>query len=113
MTSRNVAHQAPLSMEFSRQEYWNGWLFPFPGDLPNPRIEPGSAALQAASLPSGPLGKPLDSIQAQKNLCEGQKRNQGKKMIVTMKVGNVSIYPVWAKALKEKMVCLELNNRTL
>ena len=35
-----IAHQAPLSMGFSRQEYWSGLLFPPPGDLPNPRIEP-------------------------------------------------------------------------
>ena len=35
-----VAHQAPLSMGFPRQEYWNGLLFPPPGDLPNPGIEP-------------------------------------------------------------------------
>ena len=40
-----VAHQAPLSMEFSRQEYWSRLPFPSPGDLPNPRIEPGSPAL--------------------------------------------------------------------
>ena len=37
-----VAHQAPLSMEFSRQEYWSGLPFPSPGDLPDPGIEPGS-----------------------------------------------------------------------
>ena len=37
-----VAHQAPLSMEFSRQECWSGLLFPFPGDLPGPEIEPTS-----------------------------------------------------------------------
>ena len=47
-----VAHQAPPSMEFSRQEYWSGLPFPSPGDLPDPRIEPGSPALQAGSLPS-------------------------------------------------------------
>ena len=40
-------HQAPLSIEFSRQEYWNGLLFPSPGDLPNPGIEPRSSVLQA------------------------------------------------------------------
>ena len=43
-----VVHQAPLSMEFSRQENWNGLPFPSPGDLPNPGIEPvtlGSPAL--------------------------------------------------------------------
>ena len=39
-----VAHQAPLSMEFYSQEYWSGLPFPSPGDLPNPRIEPGSPA---------------------------------------------------------------------
>ena len=39
--------QAPLSMGFSRQEYWSGLPFPSPGDLPNPGIEPGSLALQA------------------------------------------------------------------
>ena len=37
-----VAHQAPLSMGFSRQEYWSGLLCPLPGDLPNPGIEPTS-----------------------------------------------------------------------
>ena len=42
-----VAYQAPLSMGFSRQEYWSGLPFPFPGDLPNPGIEPGSPALRA------------------------------------------------------------------
>ena len=35
-----VAHQAPLSMEFSRQEYWSGLLWPLPGDLPKPGIKP-------------------------------------------------------------------------
>ena len=44
----------PLSMEFSRQEHWNGLPFPSPADLPNPGIEPRSAALQADSLPSEP-----------------------------------------------------------
>ena len=54
---QTVARQAPLSMGFSRQEYWSGLLFPSPGDLPNPGTEPGSSALQADSLPSEPLGK--------------------------------------------------------
>ena len=40
-----VAYQAPLSMGYSRQEYWNGLPFPSPGDLPNPGIEPQSATL--------------------------------------------------------------------
>ena len=49
-----VAHQAPLSMGVCRQEYWSGQPFPSPVDLPDPRIEPGSPALQADSLPSQP-----------------------------------------------------------
>ena len=54
MTPRTIAHQAPLSMEFSRQEYWSGLLLPSPGDLPNPGIEPGSPILQTDSLLSEP-----------------------------------------------------------
>ena len=53
-----VAHQSPLSMDVSRQEYWNGLLLSFPADLPDPRIELGSPALRAASLLSEPPGKP-------------------------------------------------------
>ena len=58
--SWTVAHQAPLSMGFSRQEYWSGLPFPSPGDLPDPGIKPGSPvspALQADSLPSEAPGK--------------------------------------------------------
>ena len=50
-----VACQSPLSMEFSRQEYWSGLPFPSPGDLLDPRIELRSPALQADSLLSEPL----------------------------------------------------------
>ena len=51
-TPWTAAYQAPPSMGFSRQEYWSGLLFPSPGDLPDPGIEPRSTALQADSLPS-------------------------------------------------------------
>ena len=53
-----VARQAPLSMGFSRQEYWSGLPFPSPEDLPNPGIKPGSPALQADSLPFELQGRP-------------------------------------------------------
>ena len=59
-TPWTVAHQAPLSMGFSRQEYWSGLPFPSPGDLPNTGIEPGSPEMQADSLPSKPLGEVLN-----------------------------------------------------
>ena len=58
VTPWTVARQAPLSMEFSRQEYWSGLPFPSPGDLPKPVIELGSPALQGGSLPSELPGKP-------------------------------------------------------
>ena len=51
VTPWTVAHHASLSMGFSRQEYCSGLPFAFPGDLPNPGIEPASPALQANSLP--------------------------------------------------------------
>ena len=58
VTPQTVALQAPLSMGFSRQEYWSGLSCPPPGDLPNPGIKPRSPALQVDSLPTEPPGKP-------------------------------------------------------
>ena len=57
-TPWTVAYQAPWSMGFSRQEYWSGLLFPCPGDLPNPGIEPRSPALQVNCLPAEPPENP-------------------------------------------------------
>ena len=57
-----VAHKAPLSMEFSRQENWSGLPFPFPGDLPDPGIEPKSLvspALAGRFSTTEPPGKSL------------------------------------------------------
>ena len=54
----DCGRKAPLSMEFSRQEYWSGLPVPSPGDLSNPGTEPRSPALQADSLLSEPPGKP-------------------------------------------------------
>ena len=62
-TPWTVACQAPLSMGFSRQEYWSGLPFPSPEDLPYPGIKPGSSSLKADSLPTELQGKP------QKNQC--------------------------------------------
>ena len=52
MTPWTAACQAPLFIGFSSQEHWSGLPFPFPRDLPNPRIEPRSPTLQADSLPT-------------------------------------------------------------
>ena len=54
-------------MEFCRQEYWSGLLFPSPGDLPEPGIEPGSPALQADTLPFELTGKLLESDGWERN----------------------------------------------
>ena len=61
VTPQTVVHQAPLSMEFSRQEYWSGLPSSPPGDLPNPGIKPESLvspALPGRFLPREPPGKP-------------------------------------------------------
>ena len=57
VTPWTVAHQAPLSMGFSRQEYWSGLPCPPLGDLPDPMTKPGSPAWQVDSLLSQPPGK--------------------------------------------------------
>ena len=54
-----IAHKAPPSMGFSRQEHWSGLPFPSPGNLSNPGMKPGSPALQVGSLPSEPPIKTL------------------------------------------------------
>ena len=66
-----VACQAPLSMEFSRQEYWSGLPCPPPGDLPNPGTKPRCPALQADSLPSEPPGKPRNTGVGSLSLLQG------------------------------------------
>ena len=57
VTPWTVAHQAPLSMGFSRQEYWSGLPFPSPGDLPNPEIEPRSPVRRFFT--TEPPGEPI------------------------------------------------------
>ena len=58
-TPWTVALQAPLSMGFPRQEYWNGLPFPSPGDLPDSEIEPMSPALAGGFFTAEPPGKPI------------------------------------------------------
>ena len=65
VTPWTVAHQALLSMDFSRQEYWSGLLFPSPRDLPDPGKEPGSPTLQG-SLPSEPSREELGNTKSGK-----------------------------------------------
>ena len=77
-----VAYQGPPSTEFSRQKYWSGLPFTFPGDLPDSGIEPRSPALQADALPSEHYSMSssnccfLICIQEQKILRRGGKNAQ-------------------------------------
>ena len=76
---RTVAHQVPLSMEFSRQVYWSGLPCPPPRDFPNPGIESRSPALQADSLPAEPQGRPentgVDSLSHLQRIFPTQESN--------------------------------------
>ena len=58
-TPWTVARQAPLSMRFSKQEYWSGLLYPPPGDLPNPGIKPRPPALAGGFFTNEPPGKSI------------------------------------------------------
>ena len=69
MTPWTEDRQAPLSMGFSRQEYWSGLPFPSPGDLSDPGTEPVSPALQADTLRSEPPGKPHIPIKLCVHTC--------------------------------------------
>ena len=62
VTPWTVACQVPLSMGFSRQEYWSGLPFPSPGHLPDHRTESTSPALAGAFFATGPPGKPLRAV---------------------------------------------------
>jgi len=61
-TPWTVAHHAPLSMGFSRQEYWSELPFPSPGNLPNPGMQPKSPTLAGTFFTSEPPGKPQQNI---------------------------------------------------
>ena len=95
-----VAHQAPLSMEFSWQEYWNGLPFPSPGDLPAPGIDPGSPALQAEGngypLQYSCLGNPMDFKRVGHDLGTEQQQ----KIYVCMRV--------YVRYRFRYMICVEI-----
>ena len=92
---RTVAHQAPLSMGFPRQEYWSGLPFPPPGDLPNLGIEPSSPALASKVFSTEPCGNPQRDLtvhlillfhlgmkkwEAREGRSSGKKPCEGKKL---------------------------------
>ena len=72
-----VAYQVSPSMGFSRQEYWSGLPFPSPGDLPYPRIEPGSPTLEADALPPGSSRQMYSLVVYWLSLCAPDTRGPG------------------------------------
>ena len=71
-TPWTIVHQAPLSVEFSRQEYWSGLPFPLPGNFPNPEIKltsPESPVLAGGVFTTDPPGKPPTHTQTRIYTC--------------------------------------------
>ena len=99
-TPWTVACQAPLSMGFSRQEYWSGLPFPSPGGLPNPGIEPWSPAFQADSFPTELQGKCFSNLV---------------KFCMTQPLNPVAFYLLWSPpasgVFDEEMVGLAINQK--
>ena len=90
-----VARQAPLSMGFSRQEYWSGLPFPPPGDLPDPGIEPTSPALQADSLPLSHWGRPIPAgYICSVNICTVKVLQKRRSRLVHQLAGHSTISTV-------------------
>ena len=84
-TPWTISYQAPLSMEFSRQEYWSGLPFPPPGDLPDPGIKPKSPTLQADALPSEPLKETEKDLDERKDIiCSWIVRRNIVKMVTLL-----------------------------
>ena len=119
VTPWTVACQAPLSMGFSRQEYWSGLLFPPPEDLRDPGIEPESPALAGRFFTTAPPGKPyqwwevaysLDALATFMCFKEKEVRDKHYKDSVTRYYGEVFRDPViwafWIILSKIKVKCL-------
>ena len=93
------AWQTPLSMGFSRQEYWSGLPFSSLGDLPDPGIEPRSLALQVKSLPCEPPGKPKETVSVTKYEFVYPMNSEAKKT-KTLEFGSEKCLSlVWARRM--------------
>ena len=90
----NIAQQAPLSMEFPRQKYWNGLPFPSPGDLPNPKIKPVSSAWQVDSLILPPGKQKQGKIYIKRKFWKGWEVEE-KKSLVVLKNGYVFFFSLF------------------
>ena len=103
-----VGCQAPLSMEFSRQEYWSGLSFPSPGDLPNPGIEPRSPSLQVNSLPCEAPGKSKNTGVGTYTFSRGSSQLGGWTWASCVTCGFFTVWATWEAKWKSQTqnVCL-------
>ena len=104
-------HQAPLSMGFSRQEYWSGLPFPSPGNLPDPGIEPRSPTLEADALPSEPPGKSKIGIKIQ--LSDNQLSNPSLHYCLGCSFKSLDNRDNSVHTLKEQHISIQLNILTM
>ena len=93
VTPWTIAHQAPLSMGFSRQEHGNGLPFPSPEDLPNPGIEPASPAWQVDSQLLSHLGSPFWYIAMSNTICGSYKGS--KNVCVSISATLLIVFLQW------------------
>ena len=100
-TPWTAACQAPLSMAFSRQEYWSGLPFPSPGDLPDPWMKPRSPVLYVDCLPIGPPGKPIKvtgkSTQIHPKWGPDVRKRQGPKFQILPFLLSDSTWPMFLR----------------
>ena len=102
-TPWTVAHHAPLSVGFSRQEYWSGLPFPSPENLPLPGIKPGSPALQADALPSELLVKLFNWRYTKESLIS--RINLFHFEAFPLKKINLSYWSIWEESPVQKKEC--------
>ena len=90
-----VAHQAPPSLGFSREEYWSGWPFPSPGDLPDPGSEPNSPALADRSSTTATPGSPgfhrSEQFTSKQVLCKVLSNGMGSSPFSQVHYSSVSL----------------------
>ena len=96
-TPWTVAYQAPLSMGFSRQEYWSGLPFSSPGDLPDPRIEPISPGLVGGFFTTEPSGK----SQRDREKSQIQKASKALVYLVNHQVDSLDLFLSWASLVAQ------------
>ena len=101
-----VAHQALLSMGFSRQEYWSGLPFPTPGDLPNSKVQPASLALAGGfftTVPPGGTRRDKKALLNEQRKQREENNRMGKTRDLIKKIRTIKgIFHAWMSKIKDR-----------